>query len=218
MDTMSHHTVDFNRNPCPDRILGDLGMGFATGAVGGSAFHFVNGLYHSPGGHRFAGGFTAIRMNAPRVGGGFCVWMGLYSTFDCAMVYARRKEDPWNAITAGACTGGMLSLRQGLRATATSAARGAAFLALIEGTGLMLNRFLAPSLQQQPPPPPQPENLPPPENPADVLPPPVANQELPGPTGFFGSLFGMKQDDRKVAVKSELVELELPSDAVPSFD
>ncbi|RCV43406.1 hypothetical protein SETIT_9G291900v2 [Setaria italica] len=207
---MSYGTVDHHRNPCPDRILEDVGIGFGMGAIGGSAYHFVRGLYNSPGGHRLAGGATAIRMNAPRVGGSFAVWGGLFNTFDCAMVCARGKEDPWNSIAAGACTGGLLALRRGLRASARSAAGGAALLALIEGAGIMLNRPLA--LQ-----PPQPEYLPPPEIPVDGLP-PVADQELPGPAGFFGGLFGRKQHDHKVAVKSELLELDLPSDAVPSFE
>ena len=57
----------------------------------------------------------AIRREAPRIGGSFAVWGGLFSTFDCTLVAVRHKEDPWNSIAAGALTGGFLSLRTGER-------------------------------------------------------------------------------------------------------
>ncbi|CAN0901463.1 Mitochondrial import inner membrane translocase subunit TIM17-2 [Linum grandiflorum] len=114
------------------------------GAVGGSAFHFIKGVYNSPAGTRVMGGTQAVRMNAPRVGGSFAVWGGLFSAFDCTMVYARQKEDPWNSIFAGAATGGFLAMRQGLGASARSAAFGGVLLALIEGAGIMLNKVMSP--------------------------------------------------------------------------
>ncbi len=55
----------------------------------------------------------AIRREAPRIGGSFAVWGGLFSTFDCTLVALRHKEDPWNSIAAGALTGGFLQLRTG---------------------------------------------------------------------------------------------------------
>ncbi|KAK8968944.1 Mitochondrial import inner membrane translocase subunit TIM17-2 [Platanthera guangdongensis] len=84
------------------------------GAVGGSAFHFIKGIYNFPNGERLAGGMQNVRMNAPRVGGSFAVWGGLFSAFHCTMVYVRQKEVPWNSIIAGAATGGFLSMRQGI--------------------------------------------------------------------------------------------------------
>jgi mitochondrial import inner membrane translocase subunit TIM17 len=66
-------TVERSRDPCPDRILDDIGGAFATGALDGVAFHFGKGLYNSPKGYRIAGGATAARMNAARVGGSFAV-------------------------------------------------------------------------------------------------------------------------------------------------
>lgn len=136
-------TPETSREPCPDRILDDIGGAFGMGAVGGSAFHFLKGLYNSPKGDRFVGATQAVRLNAPRVGGSFAVWGGLFSAFDCTMVYARQKEDPWNSIVAGAATGGFLSMRQGFAASARSAAFGGVLLALIEGAGIMLNKFLS---------------------------------------------------------------------------
>ncbi|KAL9274581.1 Mitochondrial import inner membrane translocase subunit TIM17-2-like protein [Drosera capensis] len=53
------------------------------------------------------------------------------------------KEDPWNSIFAGAATGGLLSMRQGLGA---SAVFGGILLALIEGAGITLNKVMG---QQQ---------------------------------------------------------------------
>ncbi|KAL6501995.1 hypothetical protein OROGR_027128 [Orobanche gracilis] len=148
-------TPETSREPCPDRILDDVGGAFGMGAVGGAAFHFLKGIYSSPKGERLVGGSQAIRMNAPRLGGSFAVWGGLFSTFDCTMVYVRQKEDPWNSIMAGAATGGFLHMRQGLGAASKSAALGGFLLALIEGAGIMLNKLSsAPNL------PPMEEQLP----------------------------------------------------------
>ncbi|XP_039832652.1 mitochondrial import inner membrane translocase subunit TIM17-2-like isoform X4 [Panicum virgatum] len=208
-------TPETSREPCPDRIIDDVGAAFGMGAVGGSAFHFLKGLYNSPSGHRLAGGATSARMLAPRLGGSFAVWGGLFSTFDCALVYAREKEDPWNSIASGAATGGLLAMRQGLLAAGRSAVFGGALLALIEGAGIMLNRVLVV--------PPPPEEL---LHFVGVSPaPPIAVQKVPVPdsgsssTGWLGGLFGKKQD--KVAGgdrKSEVLEMDLPPTAVPSFE
>lgn len=150
-------TPETSREPCPDRILDDIGGAFGMGAVGGSAFHFIKGIYNSPKGERLIGGSQAVRMNAPRIGGSFAVWGGLFSTFDCTMVYLRQKEDPWNSIMAGAATGGFLQMRQGLGAASRSAMFGGVLLALIEGAGIMLNKVLSapqnmPIMVEEPPP------------------------------------------------------------------
>ncbi|KAF5774250.1 hypothetical protein HanRHA438_Chr13g0608771 [Helianthus annuus] len=153
-------TPETSREPCPDRILDDIGGAFGMGAVGGSAFHFLKGTYNSPKGLRLTGGVQAVQMNAPRVGGSFAVWGGLFSTFDCTMVYIRQKEDPWNSIIAGAATGGFLQMRQGLGAASRSAAFGGVLLAMIEGAGIMLNKLMS-----------APQNLPPME---EAVPPNVS--------------------------------------------
>jgi import inner membrane translocase subunit TIM17 len=92
LESMS--TPDHAREPCPDRILDDIGGAFSMGAVGGSAWHFIRGMKNSPRGQRLLGGTQAVRINAPRIGGSFAVWGGLFSTFDCGFVYLRQKEDP----------------------------------------------------------------------------------------------------------------------------
>lgn len=114
------------------------------GAVGGGLWHLLKGMKNSPSGHRFVGGIDAIRREAPRIGGSFAVWGGLFSTFDCTLVALRKKEDPWNSIAAGALTGGFLQLRTGLRSAGKSAAFGGVLLAMIEGVGILLTRVTAP--------------------------------------------------------------------------
>lgn len=101
-------TPENSREPCLDRILDDVGGAFGMGAVGGSVYHFVRGLYNSPHGERLIGTTQIVGMNAPRTGGSFAVWGGLFLVFHYSMVYVRQKEDPWNSIIAGAATGGFL--------------------------------------------------------------------------------------------------------------
>ncbi len=60
---------------------------------------------------RLIGSFSTVKHKAPIVGGNFAVWGGLFSTFDCALVHIRKKEDPWNSITSGALTGAVLAAR-----------------------------------------------------------------------------------------------------------
>ncbi|KAK3146956.1 hypothetical protein QOZ80_3BG0275760 [Eleusine coracana subsp. coracana] len=209
-----------SREPCPDRILDDVGGAFGMGAVGGSAWHFARGLYNSPNGHRLAGGATAARMNAGRIGGSFAVWGGLFSTFDCGLVYARQKEDPWNSIVAGAAAGGLSAMRQGLRAVGTSALGGAAILALIEGAGILLNRA---SVYPSPP-----EDLLQFPGQVDVQPapgfpgvPPTSIEEVPvpesGPTAWFSRFLGKKKNDQVSGgdSMSEMLELDMPSTPIP---
>ena len=99
------------REPCPHRIFDDIGGAFAMGAVGGGAVNLVKGIYNAPIGRRFPNGLDAIRREAPKIGGSFAVWGGLFSAFDCSLVALRHKEDPWNPILSGALTGGILQVR-----------------------------------------------------------------------------------------------------------
>jgi import inner membrane translocase subunit TIM17 len=161
-------------SPCPNRILVDAGAGFAIGGVGGSIFHFAKGFRNMPSGARFAGGLQAIRMNAPRVAGSFAVWGGVYSACDCALVYVRKKEDPWNPIIAGAAASGILSLRQGFRAVVRSSMHGAIFFALIGGAEILLQSAQPGAMSM----------------PADV--PTVTPMETSSGGGRFGGLFAEK--------------------------
>ncbi|CAM0906660.1 unnamed protein product [Alopecurus aequalis] len=229
-----------DREPCPDRILDDAGVGFAMGAVGGSVWHFVKGLRNSPNGARMIGGLQAARMKAPGVAGSFAVWSTLFNTFDCTMVFVRKKEDPWNSIISGASTSGILSLRRGLRIAGLSAIGGGLFLALIEGGTIVTNNHFA--MQQNIPP--LPANDPnvtiatglpqPPVSYTDLssssnsfpgLPqPPMYPTEVPSSSGrssWFGGLFG-KEEKKKPSSSggmSEILEsFDTPSPPIPSFE
>jgi len=77
------------------------------------------------------------------LGGNFAIWGATFSSFDCALIALRQKEDPWNSIWSGALTGGMLAARGGPAAALRSAVVGGILLALIEGMGIALNRLFA---------------------------------------------------------------------------
>jgi mitochondrial import inner membrane translocase subunit TIM17 len=49
--------VDHHREPCPDRILDDLGGAFSMGAVGGGLFHSCKQMWWAPRGHKFRSAF-----------------------------------------------------------------------------------------------------------------------------------------------------------------
>ncbi|EOA21779.1 hypothetical protein CARUB_v10002239mg [Capsella rubella] len=118
-------------------LVNKIGYAFGMGAIGGSVYHFIKGAYNSPIGGRLVGGAQAANMNAPRLGGRFAAYGGLFSAFDCTLVYIRKKEDPWNSIMAGAATGGFLSLRHGIVAASTSAVMGGVLFGLFTGSALM---------------------------------------------------------------------------------
>jgi len=104
-------SVQHQREPCPHRILDDIGGAYAMGAIGGGVWHFGKGLYGGPRNGRLKHAATAVRMNSLRLGGSFAVWGMLFSAVDCSLVGIRKKEDPINAVVAGAATGGILQLR-----------------------------------------------------------------------------------------------------------
>lgn len=144
-------TIDHHREPCPDRILDDIGGAFSMGAVGGGLFHAGKQMIWGPSSYKMQSAVEAVRREAPRMGGSFAVWGGLFSSFDCTLVYIRQKEDPWNSIASGALTGGFLSARMGPNAALRSAFFGGVILAAIEGLSIMLQRGTAPPPAGMPP-------------------------------------------------------------------
>lgn len=135
--------MDQGRDPCPYRILDDMGGAFAMGAGGGTIWHTVRGWRNSPRGERLHGVVTSVKARAPVLGGNFAVWGLLFSSFDCTFSSLRRKEDPWNSIMAGAATGGLLVARGGRRAMARHALAGGILLALIEGLNIFISQQLS---------------------------------------------------------------------------
>ncbi|KAL7580272.1 hypothetical protein ACA910_013005 [Epithemia clementina (nom. ined.)] len=133
-----------DREPCPWRIVDDVGGAFSMGAVGGTVWHTIKGYRMSPRGGKLAGVTSAVTARAPVLGGQFAVWGGLFACCDCTLTAIRQKEDPWNAIISGAATGGILAARAGPQAMASGALVGGVLLALIEGMGIMISRAFAP--------------------------------------------------------------------------
>lgn len=133
-----------DREPCPWRIVDDVGGAFSMGAVGGTIWHTVKGYRMAPKGGKWSGVTSAVSARAPVLGGQFAVWGGLFACCDCTLTAIRQKEDPWNAIISGAATGGILAARAGPQAMASGALVGGILLALIEGMGIMISRAFAP--------------------------------------------------------------------------
>ncbi|KAF5396426.1 Mitochondrial import inner membrane translocase, partial [Paragonimus heterotremus] len=136
----------------PFRIVSDCGAAFAMGTIGGSIVHSYKGYRNAPSGftRKLASAMANSRQRAPLVGGAFAIWGGMFTAVDCTLVFARQKEDPWNSITSGAITGAVLAVRHGPAAMVGQAVVGGVILAIIEGMGIMMNRF-APMLMQPPP-------------------------------------------------------------------
>jgi mitochondrial import inner membrane translocase subunit TIM17 len=129
--------------PCPHRILDDLGGAFSMGFFGGGVWYAIKGLRTSARGRRISGAVEMVRMRSPALAGGFAIWGGIFSSYDCMFLHMRGKEDPWNAIMSGAATGATLACRAGVRVMAQQGLVGGVFLALIEGLGIMMNKTMS---------------------------------------------------------------------------
>jgi mitochondrial import inner membrane translocase subunit TIM17 len=140
---------DIGREPCPDRIVEDLGGAFGMGAIGGFLWHFVKGARNSPKGDRFHGALFAGRTRAPILGGNFAVWGGTFSSFDCTLQYLRNTDDHWNAVASGFLTGGVLAARGGVRAAGQSALVGGVLLGIIECVAAVIGRTTSVTPREQ---------------------------------------------------------------------
>eukprot|EP00753_Platysulcus_tardus_P013922 PLAT3917.1.p1 GENE.PLAT3917.1~~PLAT3917.1.p1 ORF type:complete len:230 (-),score=61.09 PLAT3917.1:206-868(-) len=136
--------MEHGREPCPWRILDDMGAAFLFGTGTGVIWFGLKGARNSPRGERLLGSIHAIKARVPVQGGGFAMWGGLFSSFDCAIAAMRGKEDPFNSIASGFLTGGVLAARAGWRIALGQAMFAGVFVGLIEGLGVMLTRSLAP--------------------------------------------------------------------------
>lgn len=182
---------EFVRDPCPFRIVSDCGAAFAMGTLGGGIIHAYKGYRNAPTGftRKLVGAMANGRQRAPLLGGAFAIWGGMFTAVDCSLVFARQKEDPWNSITSGAITGAVLAVRHGPTAMVGQAVIGGVILAIIEGLGIMMNRF-APMLMQ-----------PPPENPEPASPGDNGPGGEAGAGGGFGlfNWFGSNSPDSNVS-------------------
>ncbi|KAI6188269.1 Mitochondrial import inner membrane translocase subunit TIM17 [Aphelenchoides besseyi] len=150
---------EYSREPCPYRIFDDLGSAFGMGLVGGSIFHSFSAYRNAAANQKMRNIFREVRLRSPVTGGQFAAWGGMFSTIDCTLVAIRKKEDPINSITSGAMTGALLAIRSGPKIMAGSAVLGGVVLALIEGMGVVMSRFMG-----------QMYTAPPPEDPSQLQP------------------------------------------------
>uniref|UniRef100_A0A0N4ZF71 Mitochondrial import inner membrane translocase subunit TIM17 n=1 Tax=Parastrongyloides trichosuri TaxID=131310 RepID=A0A0N4ZF71_PARTI len=152
---------EYAREPCPYRIGDDMGSGFSMGLLGGSLFHAVAGFRKATDRPKFESMLQNVRKKAPLTGVQFAAWGGMFSTCDCTLAAIRKKEDPFNTIVSGGLTGALLACRSGPAVMASSAFLGAAILAMIEGLGVVMSRYVGqmhdPTMV---PPPEEPINLP----------------------------------------------------------
>lgn len=60
----------YNREPCPWRIIGDCGGAFSMGILGGGLFNFVGGARNAPAGYqrRALGGLIRMREKVKSLG------------------------------------------------------------------------------------------------------------------------------------------------------
>jgi len=89
------------------------------------------------------GALQAVKGNARRLGGSFAMWGGFFSVFDCSFAAIRGREDPFNSIASGFCTGAVLAIRGGAQAAFVSGAFGGVILAVIEGLNLAMTKYFA---------------------------------------------------------------------------
>jgi len=57
------------REPCPYRIVDDVGGAFCMGSIGGGIWHYFKGVRNAPKGERLRGGISSVKARAPLVGG-----------------------------------------------------------------------------------------------------------------------------------------------------
>lgn len=155
----------------PDCIIDSAGLGFALGAIGGSPYHFIKGLYSWPNGRRLAAGAQAVRISAPCVGGSLAAYCGLIEAFRFAMVSACKKDDFWSFVLPGFATGMCLPVGRGPRTVGISALAGLSTAAAVYG-----ERFWARHIRYT-----RPYSPPPLEDPG-LTPPLVIDS---GPSGYF---------------------------------
>jgi hypothetical protein len=80
-----------DREPCPWRIIDDVGGAFSMGAIGGGIWYLMKGSWTAPRNTKFIGGITAVQARAPVLGGQFAVWGGLFACCDCSLTAIRQK-------------------------------------------------------------------------------------------------------------------------------
>ncbi|KAL6759732.1 mitochondrial inner membrane translocase subunit Tim17/Tim22/Tim23/peroxisomal protein PMP24, partial [Haematococcus lacustris] len=129
------------RETCPYRIVYDVGKTFVLGAFAMGGWLSIKSAMHSPPGFRLRGAWETIRKHAPGAGGATANWGLAFACCDCSLKYVRKKEDPWNLITAAALASGSLQLRFGIKSAGKRAVGGGVMMAFFLGLGIALDRL-----------------------------------------------------------------------------
>ncbi|KYQ91991.1 mitochondrial import inner membrane translocase subunit 17 [Tieghemostelium lacteum] len=124
--------------PCPEKLWADSGAAFGIGAVLSTLKGSFSAFKKGP--NTLVRTYSQIRKKSPRLGGNFAIWGTLFSSFDCALIYIRKKEDKVNPIIAGTLTGGVLAARSGWKASVQAAVVGGMFIGVIEAVQHMLEK------------------------------------------------------------------------------
>jgi len=103
------------------------------GIIGGFIWQGIAGLVTGPKKEKLKNALYRVTTRAPRFGSGFALFSVLFSATDCTLSHFRGIEDWKNSVTAGAVSGGILAMRNGVKTTIFSAITGGLFLLLIEG-------------------------------------------------------------------------------------
>lgn len=69
--------------------------------------------------------------------------MLVFSSFECALVAVRHKEDHFNPIISGFMTSAVLAVRQGPKSMLKQGIAGGVVLAVFEGVAILIDRSLS---------------------------------------------------------------------------
>jgi import inner membrane translocase subunit TIM17 len=127
--------------PYPYFIIDGAGACFAAGAIGGSVYHFIKGLYNSPNGRRIAAGAQAARINAPLLGGRLAFYCVVVEAFRYATISARKKDDIWSFVLPGLAAGICVPVGRGPRAIGISAIGGLCAATTVFGTSFYVRHI-----------------------------------------------------------------------------
>lgn len=141
MSRESAKTPELSAESWAKRVVGFMGLLNVFGYVGGTASYFHAGATHSPRGARFVGGCEAVRLYVPKFVHQLNLQGGLFAAINCSMAYVRQKEQPWDPLISAAATSGLLTMRQGLRASAVAALYSGAAVVLLEGGTALAEKY-----------------------------------------------------------------------------
>jgi len=98
-----------DREPCPWRIVDDVGGAYSMGAIGGGLFHSIKGAWNAPRGGKMMGSMLGLQARGPILGGQFAVWGGLFACCDCSLTAIRQKVGLFDMRNGFICVSRLIS-------------------------------------------------------------------------------------------------------------